>query len=84
MKIQIVKNKYINAGLLLMLVSATLHIISLIVAFIDSWDFHVFNYFTIIGVDRFVPGAFNTAAGDIVSFFFVIVLYGIILFYNEQ
>ncbi len=77
MKIQIVKNKYLNAVLILMLVSAIAHMAILFWIAIITANIHVLNYFDIL----------NLGAGpsfDIPSFVFVLFLYGGILYFNEK
>ena len=83
MKIQIVKNKYLNSLLLLMLVSAIIHMVILFGLAIVSGSFYFLNYFKIIAVDSFYPNIFNSFAGNIFSLIFVALIYLIILKLNK-
>jgi hypothetical protein len=84
MKIKIVKNKYLNALFLLMLFSATIHMLILFVFAVISKNVHILNYFNLINLNYFIPDFFSNTSGDIISFLFVIVLYIIILNFNER
>lgn len=80
---KIVKNKYLNALLLLMLFSAILHMVILGMMALASKSVHVLNYFNIVNLPYFIPGIPQGALGDGLSFVFVIVLYAIILKLNK-
>ena len=83
MKIQIVKNKYVNSLLLLMLASATVHMIILFFIAIWTKNLYFLNYFNIISVSYFVPNFLDSISGDIISFIFAGVVYLVILLKNK-
>ena len=82
MKIQIVKNKYMNSALLLMLVSASVHMVILFFIAIWTKNLYFLNYFNIISISYFIPNFLNSIPGDIVSFIFAAIVYIIILVRN--
>jgi len=82
MKITIVKNKYLNALLLLMLVSAIAHMLILFYIFLATGDMYILNYFNILDVDLFFPDLFNTLPGNIFSALVAIAIYILILKLN--
>jgi len=84
MNIHIVKNKYLNAMLVLMLFSAAVHMVILVFFALASRDLYVLNYFNILDVDLLYPAIFNTAAGNIFAGIFMIGLYLAILKLNEH
>lgn len=84
MKIQIVKNKYINSLLILMLGSAIFHMILLFFLAIKSYDLYILNYFNILDIDLFSPNIFNSVLGNFSSFLFVVIIYLIILKANNK
>jgi len=84
MKIQIVKNEYLNALFLLMLFSASVHMLILIYFALISQDPYVLNYFNILDIDAFVPGFLNSVGGNIFSLFFAAGLYLLILIKNKR
>lgn len=79
MKIQIVKNKYLNSLLLLMLFSAAVHMV--ILFFLAMWagNLYFLNYFNILSVSYFFPNFLNSIFGNIISFLFAGIIYIIIL-----
>ena len=83
MHIKIVRNKYINAFLLLLLLTAVVHFVILCLLFIKSGDFYFLNYFSILNIDYFIPDFLNNILGNIFSVFFVLILYLIILKKNK-
>lgn len=83
MKIKIVKNKYINSLLLLMLFSAMAHMLALFYITIKTGNLYVINYFNIIQITYFFPDAFGGWLGNMFSVVFVAVLYLIILSVNK-
>jgi uncharacterized membrane protein len=83
MKIQIVKNRYFNALLLLMLFSAFVHMVILFIVAIFSLNLHVLNYFAIVDANYIIPSFFNSSQGDAISFIVVVLLYGGILYLNR-
>jgi len=82
-KIKIVENKYINALLLLMLLSAIVHMLILFVFAIISKNLHILNYFSILNVNYFLPNFLNSVQGDIISFIFTLIMYLVILKINK-
>ncbi|MBI2049993.1 MAG: hypothetical protein HYT35_00865 [Candidatus Staskawiczbacteria bacterium] len=84
MQIKIVRNKYLNALLVLMLFSAVVHMLVVFYSAIAFKDFYIINYFNILDVDLFYPGAFDSFAGNVFSIFFVITAYVIILKSNKK
>jgi len=84
MNIKIVKNKYVNSFLLLLLFTAIIHFLVLCFLFIKSRDIYFLNYFSILNLNYFVPNFLNSFIGNIFSIIFVIILYLIILKINNQ
>lgn len=85
MKIKIVKNKYLNALILLVLFSAIIHTMILFLLAISSFDIYVLNYFNILDVDILFPGIFfNSVLSNISSLIFIFAVYLIILVKNEN
>lgn len=83
MNIKIVKNKYLNALFLLMLLSAIIHMVILFFAAIFQRDIYILNYFNILDVERFYPQGFNSVAGNIESLVVMILIYLTILKINK-
>ena len=83
MKIQIVKNKYWNALLLLMLFSAIVHMIILFYMAGANRNFYFVNYFNILNISSFWPNIFNSFWGNIFSVITVAIIYLIILKINK-
>lgn len=75
----IVKNRYLDALLKLMLLSAILHMAVLVVYFIIYRDISRFNFFKIIDIDLFVPELVSNNMYPY-SFFITVWLY-VFLFY---
>jgi hypothetical protein len=84
MKIQIVKNKYLNSLFLLMLGSAIVHMAILFFIAIWTGDLYFLNYFNILSISYFIPNFLNSIFGDIVSFLFALIVYVIILKVNKE
>ena len=82
MKIKITKNKYLNALFLLMLFSASLHMVILFVLALVNQDLSLINYFNILNVNYFFQGTFNGILSNLLSFAVVGVIYIIILKVN--
>ena len=82
MKITIVKNKYLNALFLLMLVSAIVHMLILFYLALVSKDLYILNYFNILDIDLLLPSIFNGVAGNIFSAFVAVTIYILILKLN--
>ena len=83
MKLQIVKNKYLNSMFLLMLFSASIHMLILFFIAIKTGNFYFINYFNIISISYFIPNFLNSFLGNIMATLFVLVLYVIIFFFNK-
>ncbi len=83
MKITIVQNKYLNALLLLMLFSASVHMVILIVWAIMQRNLDYLNYFNILTLNYFFPGVFEGWGASGISLATVIVIYGIIFTWNQ-
>ena len=84
MNIKIIKNKYVNALLLLMLFSAIVHMVVAFCFVLLSGDFYTFNFFNIIDLDLFYPNIFNSFGGNFVSLIFMTTAYFIILKINNK
>ncbi len=84
MNIKIVKNKYINALFLLMLLSAIVHMLILFYFTILSGNIYILNYFNILSFGLFYRNIFNSLSGNIFSLIFVAVLYLVILKSNKS
>ncbi|MFT4303167.1 MAG: hypothetical protein ACMXYG_01260 [Candidatus Woesearchaeota archaeon] len=81
---EISKNKYLDALFKLMLLSASVHMIILIVFTILKFDFSLLNYFRILELDIIFP-SLKTKFGEILGLITAIVLYLIILvFYTDN
>jgi uncharacterized membrane protein len=83
MNIQIVKNKYLNALFLLMLLSAIIHMAILFFLAIKTADIYVLNYLNILDVDLFLPNILNSVFGNIFSLFVMVLIYLAILKINK-
>ncbi len=79
MNIRIVKNKYLNALLLLMLFSAIIHLLILFYTALTTQDLYVLNYFHILDITYFFPNFFKNRLGNIISILFVISFYVVLL-----
>lgn len=76
----IVKNRYIDTLLKLMLLSAVIHMIVLAVYSVSNNDFTSFNFFTIVGLDLLFPQIVANDCQYLYSFVTVLCLY-ILLYY---
>lgn len=83
MNIKLVKNRYINALLILVLFSAAVHMLVLFFVAITSGDFYVLNYFNILDIDYLVPGILNSPLGNAASLIFAGIIYLAILRKNK-
>jgi len=81
---KLIKNKYINAVLLLMLFSAIAHMVILFFIAIWQGDLYFLNYFNILSISYFIPNFLNSFWGNIASFVFVSFLYFVILKFLEE
>lgn len=85
MKIKIVKNKYINTALLLMLVSALAHMAVLFLFAIYKMDFYVLNYFNILDLDVLFPYlVYDNFLGNVLSVAVAVLIYFLILKFNKE
>jgi len=82
MNIKIVENKYINTALLLMLVSAVIHMVILCFQALVQWDFYPINYFNILDLDYFFGSVFQNFWGNVIGTLVAAAIYGSILKYN--
>ncbi len=76
------ENKYINALFLLMLFSAIIHLLILFYIAITTKDLYVLNYFHILEITYFLPSLASNITGNIISIFFVVLFYMVILKIN--
>lgn len=74
------KNKIIKSALLLMLLSAFLHMGLLALHFLITFDATPFNFFRIIGLDYFFPNFVMSSFGNYIAASLVVVLYAGIYF----
>jgi hypothetical protein len=80
MDIKIVKNIYINSLLILMLFSATIHMVILFFIALINIDFYVLNYFNIIDLDILFPELMlNNFLWNTISIMVVVLFYFLIL-----
>lgn len=85
MNIKIVKNKYINALLLLMLASAIVHMLILFFIAFSRGDLYVLNYFNILDLDILFPTIFkNDFVGNFASLIIMVASYFVILKTNKS
>ena len=78
--IPLVKNRYIDALLKLMLLSAIIHMIVLAWYSVVYNDFTLFNFFTIVGIDLLFPQIVTSDCQYVYSFAIVLCMYAV-LFY---
>ncbi len=82
---KIANNRFLDAFLKLMLFSAVLHIATLIIVSIKKADAAPLNFFSIVGVDQFIPGIDKGLSSQITSLSLIIILYGMIyLLYTKK
>lgn len=85
MKINIVKNKYLNALFLLMLVSAAVHIIILVIKSFAEKSIYPLNFFHILNLNYFFPNVFkDSAAMNIASVIFLASFYLLLLALSDK
>lgn len=85
MNIKIVKNKYANAVLLLMLLSASVHMLILFFLAFNKGDLYSLNYFNILDLDILFPSIFkNGFLGNFASLIFTASLYILILKFGDK
>lgn len=76
MKIKINKNKYFNAIFVLMLFSASLHMLILFYLAIIQKNIYILNYFNILDLDLLFPKIFvDNFTLNCIAFLVVIILY---------
>jgi hypothetical protein len=68
-------NTTIEAGLLLMLMSAFIHMGVLALHFLITFDASPFNFFRIIGLDLFFPVFVSSVIGNYVAAALVVILF---------
>lgn len=80
------KNKIIHSGLLLMLLSAFLHMGILALHFLFTFDSTPFNFFRIIGLDLFFPDFVFSTLGNYTASICVVMLFAYIyiIFLKEK
>ena len=83
MKIKIVNNKYLNSLLLLMLISAIIHMVILFYVAITSNDSYWLNYFNILDLDLLFGTMFNSLSGNLFSTVVAGIIYLVILYVNR-
>ena len=83
MNIKIIKNKYINTLFILMLFSASVHMLIIFLFFIKVKNIYTLNYFNILDLDLFYNNIFNSLTGNIFSLLFVVFIYFLILKINR-
>jgi len=80
MNIKIVKNKYLNSLFIMMLLSASAHMLILFYLAFARGDLYILNYFNILDIDILFPLIFkNDFFGNFASLIFVILFYFLIL-----
>lgn len=85
MKIKIVENKYLNSLFILMLFSASVHMLILFFLVFARGDLYIVNYFNILDLDILFPAFFgNDFFGNFASLIFVILFYVLILKGNSK
>lgn len=82
MNIKIVKNKYINSLLLLMLFSAIVHMVILCYFAVELKDVYILNYFNILDLDLLFGEIFNSINGNVISLLCIVLIYLVILKIN--
>ena len=83
MNIKIIKNKYINTLFILMLFSASVHMLIIFLFFIKVKNIYTLNYFNILDLDLFYNNIFNSLTGNIFSLLFLVFIYFLILKINR-
>jgi len=75
------KNRYLDAFLKLVLATAIAHMLILFIAAIINADITYLNYFNILDVDLFFPGAEAGMLSHVLSVAAMVVIYSIIYLY---
>jgi hypothetical protein len=81
---RISKNRFVDALLKLMLLSAIIHIIILITFSIIKMDFTFINYFKILTIDLIVPSITQGVLSNVLSVAVVVILYILIFFFYTK
>lgn len=81
---KIVHNRFLDAFLKLMLLSAAMHIAVLAFVCIARRDVAPLNFFSIISLDVVFPGISEGFVSQIASLISIVCLYGIILFLSSR
>lgn len=71
-------NRYIKALTGLVLLSASIHIVILVIYSITNWDIRYLNYFNIIDVDLFIPEVVDGLLSQILSMVTIVVIFIVI------
>ncbi len=80
MNIRIVKNRYLNSLFILMLFSASAHMLILFFLALSRGDLYILNYFNILDLDILFPAIFqNNFLGNFISLIFTVLLFILIL-----
>src|SRR3989338_6358643 len=81
MNIKIVKNKYLNSLFIMMLLSASAHMLILFFLALRRGDLYILNYFNILDLDILFHAVFkNDFLGNFASLIFVVLFYFLILY----
>jgi len=76
MNIKIVKNKYLNPLFVIMLFSASVHMVILFFLALSRGDLYILNYFNILDLDILLPSMFkNNFFGNFASLVFMAAFY---------
>ena len=85
MKIKIFKNKYLDSLFIIMLFSASVHMLILFFLALRRGDLYILNYFNILDLDILFPAVFkNDFFGNFASLIFVVLFYFLILKGNRK
>lgn len=78
---KISNNRFLDAFLKLLLVSAIIHLSIIVVFLIITKNIKVLNYFNILDIDSFFPEVINGTLSQILSAGIVIFIYIVIFFF---
>ena len=82
---KIVTNRWLDAFLKLLLISAVIHFSIMVLALLINQNTLLLNFFDIIDLDLFLPGIINGTTNQILSAIVIIFLYIIIyLFFTKK
>jgi hypothetical protein len=83
--IQIVKNRFVDALLKLILLSAIFHMALLILFSIVNLDLVILNYFNILDIDLLFPNIIEGVLSQLLSIAMVIIIYSLIfVFFTKK